>query len=200
MVVCHSQTKKRLPITMTVGGSTYVSFHTDGCRGTANEVNSLEQVQVFVDIDHESRGKLEIYLKSPSGTVSMLLSPRPNDKSKNGFANWHFTSVHFWGEEPQGRWNLLIREKGENKTHKAAINEATLLLYGSREIPSHLKKKKVYHDEKLVSACLDRFEVRIDLSIFDHSFLLSLSFSEGIRGRTNLKFQLFHLCGSRPVS
>jgi subtilisin-like proprotein convertase family protein len=48
-------------------GATFVSFQTHGCRSNRNEINSLEHVQVFLDLEHEKRGGLEIFLKSPSG-------------------------------------------------------------------------------------------------------------------------------------
>jgi len=119
-------------------------------------VNSIEQVQVFLDLDHEKRGDLDIFLKSPSGSISMLLSRRPNDQSKNGFSNWYFTSVHFWGENPKGRWHLLIRDRDGSKG--GIIRSASLLIYGTREIPRHLKKKRVYPDQRIVSVALDKQE------------------------------------------
>lgn len=112
----------------------FVAFQTSGCRGSRNEVNVIEHVQLFADIEHQRRGSLELYLKAPSGaihanyncsrifcpnhliytllgTVSMLLSRRPNDASRSGFTNWYFTSLHFWGERPHGRWRLMVRER-----------------------------------------------------------------------------------------
>ena len=40
----------------------------------------LEYVQVTVTLSHPVRGKLRIHLRSPSGTVSVIGAPRPNDK------------------------------------------------------------------------------------------------------------------------
>ena len=40
----------------------------------------LETVQVTLTIDHSCRGDLEIKLRSPHGTVSVLGASRPNDK------------------------------------------------------------------------------------------------------------------------
>src|SRR5689334_6661381 len=45
------------------------------------------------------------------GSVSMLMSRRPADDDQSGFKNWTFTSVHLWGENPRGRWLLMIRDK-----------------------------------------------------------------------------------------
>lgn len=57
----------RLPVRMRSGS--FVAFQTSGCRGSRNEVNVIEHVQLFADIEHQKRGSLELYLKSPSGTI-----------------------------------------------------------------------------------------------------------------------------------
>lgn len=62
----------RFPVKVGSGTPTFIGFQTDGCRATTNEVNSLEHVQVLVDIDYPKRGFLDIYLKSPSGKYSRL--------------------------------------------------------------------------------------------------------------------------------
>lgn len=40
----------------------------------------LEYVQVTVTLSHPVRGKLSIHLRCPSGTLSVIGAPRPNDK------------------------------------------------------------------------------------------------------------------------
>ena len=45
----------------------------DACVGTVNEVNFIEQVEIIVTIKAANRGSLEIYLKSPMGTRSLIL-------------------------------------------------------------------------------------------------------------------------------
>ena len=37
---------------------------------------------------------------------TMLLSQRPLDRSRDGFTDWTFMSVHSWGENPRGTWKL----------------------------------------------------------------------------------------------
>lgn len=44
------------------------------------QLNSLEYVQAIVTIDHDRRGDLEIQLRCPSGTVSMLGARRHLDE------------------------------------------------------------------------------------------------------------------------
>ena len=55
---------------MRVRSGSFVSFQTNGCRGSRNEVNVIEHVQLLVDIEHPKRGTLELYLKSPSGKLT----------------------------------------------------------------------------------------------------------------------------------
>ena len=42
-------------------------METSGCHGQDNEVNYLEHVQVYLDMDYSDRGGVEIYLTSPNG-------------------------------------------------------------------------------------------------------------------------------------
>lgn len=65
--------------------------------------------QVRVDISATCRGDLSVSLKSPSGTVSLLLDTRPNDASTAGLRNWTLMTVHCWGEQPRGLWTLRVR-------------------------------------------------------------------------------------------
>lgn len=93
-------------------GTPYSSLvNTDGCQGTANEVNYLEHVQAKLTLTYYRRGNLVIHLTSPSGTRSTLLPKRPSDMNKGGFNQWAFLSVHFWEENPRGTWKLEIEDE-----------------------------------------------------------------------------------------
>ena len=46
-----------------------------------------------------------------AGTISQLLTARPNDKSDAGFKDWRFMTVHFWGEDPVGDWKLHVIDR-----------------------------------------------------------------------------------------
>jgi subtilisin-like proprotein convertase family protein len=48
-------------------------LNTDACRGTDNEVNFVEQVEIIVTIKSAVRGALRVYLTSPMGTRSLIL-------------------------------------------------------------------------------------------------------------------------------
>ena len=50
-------------------------------------------------------GNIVMYLTSPMGTKSMILSKRPkDDDSKEGFTKWPFMTTHSWAERPAGRF------------------------------------------------------------------------------------------------
>jgi kexin len=60
------------------------------------QLSRVEHVTVTVNIQHERRGDLEIYLQSPNGVVSQLATARINDESTEGFDNWTFMTVKHW--------------------------------------------------------------------------------------------------------
>uniref|UniRef100_A0A8D3BP43 P/Homo B domain-containing protein n=1 Tax=Scophthalmus maximus TaxID=52904 RepID=A0A8D3BP43_SCOMX len=88
-----------------------VSLTTSGCSEEPEQlVEYMEHVVVKVMIIHPRRGDLEINLISPSGTRSQLLAKRLFDSSNEGFRNWEFMTVHFWGERAAGTWTLEITD------------------------------------------------------------------------------------------
>lgn len=101
----------------------------DGC----NDVQVLEHVHVVVDMSSRSRrGDFSLSLKSPSGTESVLLAPRPLDNSISGFANfrtWPLMSTHYWGENPRGKWSLVVRNDG---SRDARLMGWQIILYGTK--------------------------------------------------------------------
>lgn len=103
----------------------------------------LEHVQVIVDIEYTSRGKLDIFLISPAGTVSTLLTRRPLDDSRQGFQKWPLMSVDFWGEISMGEWNLIVRDH-EGLNQRGLIRNATLLLHGTTNRPEHMNWERIY--------------------------------------------------------
>ena len=77
----------------------------DGC---SNTVRYLEHVQARVVVQTVKRGALEIFLTSPSGLASQLLTRRPYDYDRNKL-DWTFMTVHHWGENPTGEWQLRVQ-------------------------------------------------------------------------------------------
>lgn len=114
---------------------TVIKFQTDSCEGQKNEINFLEHIQLVLDAHYPIRGHLSISIISPRGLVStfykffffenliskkkcyfigtkaQLLSVRRRDKSPAGFQHWPFMSVHTWGENPRGVWQLDIEDQ-----------------------------------------------------------------------------------------
>lgn len=110
-----------------------------GCSDEADrQVNFLEHVVVRLLLTHPRRGDLQIHLISPSGTRSQLLAKRLYDSSNEGFRDWEFMSVHFWGEKAEGSWTLEIRDslsKLRNTEVLGNLKEWCLTLYGTSEDP-----------------------------------------------------------------
>lgn len=70
----------------------------------------VETVNVFLDLDHSSRGHLHIRLTSPSGTTSVLSpGPRPENTVYEGM--WKLITVKNWGEEPAGVWKISLEDE-----------------------------------------------------------------------------------------
>lgn len=71
----------------------------------------MEHVQAVITANASRRGDLEMFLISPMGTRSMILSKRTNDDDhRDGFTKWPFMATHTWGEYPQGVWTLEVSE------------------------------------------------------------------------------------------
>ena len=98
-------------------GSLTVEIDSTGCEGTENYIRYLEHVEVVLSLSFTRRGDLTIYITSPQGTRSTLLSKRRMDYSSRGFKNWAFMSTHSWEENPRGKWKLEIKNAGEWMPH-----------------------------------------------------------------------------------
>lgn len=79
-----------------------VSYVPDG-----TPIIQLEHVQLYVKLEHTRRGDVQIYLTSPSKTVSEMLSTRKNDNARGGI-DFTFMTVHNWGENPSGDWEVKV--------------------------------------------------------------------------------------------
>merc|ERR1712141_799860 len=86
------------------------------------------------------RGDLSVILKSPAGTQSVLLGPRPEDQIRTGFSlfkTWPMMSVHYWGEpvvDPYvgGVWTLTIDNRGDKP---CVLNDWQIRFYGTETDP-----------------------------------------------------------------
>ncbi|XP_022662983.1 furin-like protease 1, isoforms 1/1-X/2 isoform X4 [Varroa destructor] len=97
-------------------------------------VKHIEHTISKISLQAVRRGDLHIYLTSPKGTKSTLLTMRPRDDSRQGFNQWPFMTVHNWGEDPNGNWTLEIHNEGAY-LGKATLREWALILYGTAEDP-----------------------------------------------------------------
>ncbi|KAK2853403.1 hypothetical protein Q5P01_006064 [Channa striata] len=133
------QTAKRHVRHIQAGQSMNSSITTSGCLEEPEQhVGYLEHVVLSALIVHPRRGDLEINLISPSGTRSQLLAKRLYDSSNEGFRNWEFMTVHFWGERAEGTWTLEIIDspsKPRNPEVLGNLKEWTLILYGTSQDP-----------------------------------------------------------------
>jgi len=102
-------------------------FGPEDCVG--GPVDRLEHVIAKLTIKFERRGACQIFLTSPSGTRSMILGPRPQDNSTKGFYNFQFMSVHFWDENPNGKWTLEVKSTEAHVT--GTVKRFELIVHGT---------------------------------------------------------------------
>jgi len=115
--------------------SLFLTIETNACAGTETEVNYLEHVQAVITVNSTRRGDVELFLRSPMGTRSLILSTRPNDDdSRDGFTKWPFMTTHPWAEYPRGKWSLEVRFNGQ-RVNQGFLKEWTLMLHGTRDAP-----------------------------------------------------------------
>ena len=83
---------------------------------------------------HPRRGDIQIELTSPQGTRSMLLPYRDFDfVNLQGYQNWPFMSVHYWGENPTGTWTLRVNFR--STSGYVSVDNVDLTLYGTTITP-----------------------------------------------------------------
>ena len=108
--------------------ATYGSDWTESTVTISGGINSLETVELEVDIDHTNRSNLDIVLVSPSGTESWL-AKKYHDGNGVPDLNWKFSSVHHWDEYSDGTWTLKIRDVVSGDT--GTLNSWSLNIYGT---------------------------------------------------------------------
>lgn len=97
-------------------------------RRAVKPMKAVERAAISVLIRAGYRGGLSLWLRSPSGTTSVLLARRPLDASDKGFAGWTMTTSAFWGEQHlSGDWTLGVAYNGGGA---AELVEWRLTLFG----------------------------------------------------------------------
>ncbi|XP_061188241.1 furin-like protease kpc-1 [Saccostrea echinata] len=96
-------------------------------------INTIEHVEVFANFTYSSnRGDVLLYLDSPAGTRSHLMTHRPADSAKYpsaGSLRWYYSSVHFWGETVDGTWILSI-DSNNRSSVQVTLHSWRLYFYG----------------------------------------------------------------------
>ncbi|XP_052809848.1 PC3-like endoprotease variant B [Mya arenaria] len=114
--------KKDVSIEISAGDCGTVEFQFDGCRGDSERsITNLEHVQLTVLVDVVRRGDVQIYITSPAGTRSALLTRRPNDGSDESI-DFTFMTVHSWMEDPDGNWSVEVCYKPDDDKEKEPRN------------------------------------------------------------------------------
>ena len=105
------------------------------------EIDFTEFVAVEVEIDHGSFRDLYIWVESPSGTVSSLLTPfdttNPFDPTEGGVevdGTVRFGSARFLGEDPNGEWKLGAADYFGNGI-EGEIVSFQITAYGHEPVP-----------------------------------------------------------------
>jgi subtilisin-like proprotein convertase family protein len=83
---------------------------TSTISANANDTFKVESVVTYLDLYSSSRGELQIVLKSPSGTESVL-SPGQRPENSQSSERWKLTSVTFRDEAATGNWTLSITDQ-----------------------------------------------------------------------------------------
>lgn len=84
------------------------SVNIDGCNATSDCVSRIEHIEVTTVFDYSLRGAIMLYIDSPMGTRSELLTRRNLDTARNSRHTWKMMSVQHWGEDPVGTWVLTM--------------------------------------------------------------------------------------------
>ena len=71
----------------------------------------VESATIYLDVNHSSRGQLEVVLTSPSGTESVLLpGERPESLQVSDKVRWKLLTLRPWGEPGLGDWTLTVTD------------------------------------------------------------------------------------------
>ncbi|XP_060597301.1 furin-like [Ruditapes philippinarum] len=106
------------------------SVNIDGCNATENCVSRVEHVVVSVTFEYSLRGAVLMYIDSPMGTRSELLTRRKEDDDKNSRHFWRMMSVQHWGEDPVGTWTLTMSLQHDPNEYGTLV-EWDLIIYGT---------------------------------------------------------------------
>jgi kexin len=73
---------------------------------TLSSVEPLEELLVTLDVQHTYAGDLDVYLTSPDGLTTRLVSAGGG----SGALHWTFVTHAYWGCPPAGTWTLQVSD------------------------------------------------------------------------------------------
>ncbi|XP_046677942.1 neuroendocrine convertase 1-like isoform X1 [Homalodisca vitripennis] len=149
---CIVSVKLDNPQYITVGETANIEFQTVACQDTKNDaVHYLEQVEVTSTVQYPYRGALSMTLKSPAGTKSTLLQTRPKDSNKDGLKEWTIKTLHNWGENPKGKWEIEVKANALTGVRAASgyVLEFTISFHGTKDMPAHYSQRRKYSGFRL---------------------------------------------------
>src|SRR5690606_33721074 len=79
---------------------------------------TIEQIELAVNITQADPQQLEIILRPPAGTQSVLHDTLtlPALASAGNLQTWSFSSVRHWGENAAGTWAVIVRDTSTGGT------------------------------------------------------------------------------------
>ena len=96
-----------------------------------NQSMNIENVEVLVDVNHFSRGDLNLFLTSPNGVVSELVLE--NLDLGFHYQDWTFSSVVHWDENSFGEWTLKVIDSKSGGSSTGEFRSWDLTFYGTAE-------------------------------------------------------------------
>ncbi|XP_065070986.1 proprotein convertase subtilisin/kexin type 6-like isoform X2 [Rhopilema esculentum] len=105
------------------------------CGGEGQRINYVEHVVLQFSLNFTRRSDIEIAIESPGGTKSFILrSGRFWDRNKE-ISKLSTMSLHFWGENPRGNWQIRIRNVKPNAGKHGTLFDCKMTVYGSSSDP-----------------------------------------------------------------
>ena len=105
----------------------------------------LDSLQLQATYTDPQFDKLEIYLISPSGTVSPIAVGNTQGGGSRANLNLQVTSKRFWGEEAAGTWTLEYWHSA-NTSADAVVSKVRLIFFGEA---GQVSQRHVFTDERM---------------------------------------------------
>ena len=90
-------------------------------------------IEVMGNVDEKNRGDIAVDLTSPNGLTAAVLKFRIRDRTSEGYNDWSFMSVMFWGEDPTGEWRVNVITA--TSATVARVSGVELTFYGVSTTP-----------------------------------------------------------------